>query len=315
MLDTYSNWRERATTAICSKNTINHCVWGNKMIPPIGEKLWNEYLIHNDINYISDFMAEDDSSLLNHTDFIRLHNLDSFYLPVSAYNNITSAIGSFNWPNKKNRDIDYMNKDLTLHFFNPPTSPNTEKVKGNFIRSKMRKPHSPQDLTPIKTWMETLSYIAIDWDHVFYNLYTISNNFKLIQSQYKLLMRIATCKYKRYKMKLATEDTCSLCADHIETLDHIYLNCKFSRHFVSLLTIFIRNNIDPLYKDDNHVYFITCYHNNMLINYCNLVGKWFLGRSVQMGDSPVWGKFVRTVRRMLCGEKKMIKEKMLEFLS
>ena len=77
-------------------------------------------------------------------------------------------------------------------------------------------------------------------------------------------------------MKIANEDKCSLCEEYTETLEHVYINCKFSRQFVKSLTQFININIDPLYTDDKHIYFITCYNGNKLIDYCNLVDKWFL---------------------------------------
>ena len=46
-----------------------------------------------------------------------------------------------------------------------------------------------------------LGVSSLDWVYVFNYLHcNTSNNFKLIQFQYKLLMRISTCKYTRFKM-------------------------------------------------------------------------------------------------------------------
>ena len=64
------------------------------------------------------------------------------------------------------------------------------------------------------------------WAQTLKNLYKISNHYKLIQHQYKILTMIATSKYMRYKMKIETSHECSHClANTIETLKHIYMEC------------------------------------------------------------------------------------------
>ena len=108
-------------------------------------------------------------------------------------------------------------------------------------------------------------------------------------------------------MKIESNDKCTWCKDELETLDHIYLDCTVSCKFKDRLKNFIVVHIDSQYSDDNDIFFISCYHNNSLINYCNLVGKYYLGRSVQMGEIPLWSRFAKTVKRMLCGEKGRIK--------
>ena len=61
----------------------------------------------------------------------------------------------------------------------------------------------PNDLVPLKEWCENINIAYIDWVSGFNSLfYSKTNNYKLMQFQYKLLMRISTCKYMRYKMNI-----------------------------------------------------------------------------------------------------------------
>ena len=98
----------------------------------------------------------------------------------------------------------------------------------------MYNPISPNLLPVLKEWSRDLDKNDIDWCRVLNNIFTgITNNYKLIQFQYKLLMRISTCKYMRYKLHITRDsDQCSLCNSALETW-HIYLSIvliqKFSR--------------------------------------------------------------------------------------
>ena len=63
-------------------------------------------------------------------------------------------------------------------------------------------------------------------------------------------MRISTCKYMRYKMKIATDnDHCSMCHTNLETLEHIFLNCPHTLAFTDKLHKFIKDNLDVNYND------------------------------------------------------------------
>merc|ERR1712240_953787 len=90
----------------------------------------------------------------------------------------------------------------------------------------------------------------VDWTQVLENNFKgITNNYKLIQFQYKLLMRISTCKYMRHKMKIVMDDgLCIHCKTELETLEHIFLKCPHTLLFINKLQKFIKDNIDVTYK-------------------------------------------------------------------
>ena len=83
----------------------------------------------------------------------------------------------------------------------------------------------PNSLTPLKEWCKDLETENIDWVAVFNNTFiSITNNYRLIQFQYKLLMRISTSRYMRFKMSIVRDNPiCCNCKLHLETLAHIFL--------------------------------------------------------------------------------------------
>ena len=56
---------------------------------------------------------------------------------------------------------------------------------------------------------------------------------------HKLIMRISTCRYMRYKMQIDRESpNCSLCNGPLESLPHIYLHCPVTLRFIGLINNF-----------------------------------------------------------------------------
>ena len=88
-----------------------------------------------------------------------------------------------------------------------------------------------------------LGRYCINWGQILSKTFTgVTNNYKLIQFQYKLLLRISTCKYMRFKMNIVKDNgRCSLCNGTLETLEHIFLNFPNTKIFIRSLNIFVGN--------------------------------------------------------------------------
>ena len=114
-----------------------------------------------------------------------------------------------------------------------------------------------------------------EWIYTISNTFTgVTNNYKLIQFQYKLLLRISTYKYMRFKMNIFKDNgRCGLCNGALETLEHIFLYSPNTKIFIRSLNIFIRHKICREYSDIDNYYLVTCYHSNPLINYLNITAK------------------------------------------
>ena len=130
--------------------------------------------------------------------------------------------------------------------------------------------HSPGDLVPLKDWSKNFNMSYIEWTTVFDSLfYCTTNNFKLGQFQYKVLMRISTCRYMRYKIKIekyiVNSPNCSLCQSTLKTLLHIFL---------SVLT-------------------------PKLSNLGSVVSKWYISKQFRNQQSLDWIGFKRWVKLVI----------------
>ena len=128
-------------------------------------------------------------------------------------------------------------------------------------------------------------------------------------------MRISTCGYMRFKMKISDTDKGTLCnEDCIETLEHIFLECKTTKNFLISLNSFIRSNVLQLYDDQRMFFFMFCCHEIELINCLNLISKWYISRCHQTSVPLIWDTFINKIKKMLCGDRNSITEPLLKVL-
>ena len=298
----YREWKNKVVLA--RGRCINHIVWANDKITDIGTRMWNEDLISRGILYISDFLAPD-QSIMNYDQFREKWNLEITEISARQYVDFKMAIRRFNCPTIASRDISQVDLEACLMFFKDSNGSIKNSINGKTIRIEMYNPISPNLLPVFKEWSRDLDKNDIDWCRVLNNIFTgITNNYKLIQFQYKLLMRISTCKYMRYKMHIARDsDQCSLCNSALETLAHIFLYCPYSKVFTDRLNKFITDNIFKDFRDTTRYYFITCNHVNSVVNYLNITAKWYMSRKFQTAKPLIWEEYIRYIRVALTGEK------------
>ena len=302
----YTEWKTKVANA--RGECINHIVWANKEITDIGSQMWNETLISRGIKYISDFLAPG-NSVMTYDQFRENWNLSISEISRKQYVDVKMAIRRFNCPTIASRDISQVDRAACLSFFFNDNGSIKISINGKIIRNEMYNPISPNLLPALKEWSRELDKNDIDWCQVLNNLFTgITNNYKLIQFQYKLLMRISTCKYMRYKMQIAKDsDQCSLCNSALETLAHIFLYCPYSIAFTDKLNTFIRDNIYRDFRDTKKYYLITSNHANPIVNYFNITAKWYISKKFQNAKPLIWDEYIRYIRVALTGEKQYIR--------
>ena len=178
------NWKVRLVTA--RDGCMNHVVWANNKITDIGSRIWNKELISRDTLYISD------SSLMSYSQFRNKWNLEITYISSKAYVDIKISLPNFNCPSVAQRNIKKINKEVCLYSFKDARGNVKNSISGRLIRNEIDETRSPDTLPALREWTRLLS--RNDWTLTITNLFNgISNNYKFIQFQYKLLMRISTC--------------------------------------------------------------------------------------------------------------------------
>ena len=225
LLSCYSDWKIRSAAA--GNGTVNHCVWGNRVISGLASLRWNTNLLDKNIYYISHFVTEE-GEIMTYNQFLNKWEIRSSELSSTEYASIRLALRRFNCPNTYTKNVKYIELDSCLSFLNKHT-----KLRSKVLRDKISSVEDPKSLAPMRKWGMELDH-SVDWISVFSNLFfSLTNHFKLIQFHYKLWHRISTCRYMRHKMRIDLDSPrCSLCNGDIETLEHIFLNCYHTQEFV-----------------------------------------------------------------------------------
>ena len=299
LVQCYIEWKSKV--AVANNKCINHCIWGNSSIRDIGSKLWLTKLIDNNVNYISEFVNSE-GEVMSYHEFCTV-TLDRCWHIITKrdYVNLKMAIRSFSKVNIPQRNLRNIDVNLCLKFF-------TEPLPGNFKARKIRdlgqKKADFSDILPLKNWTRIFDSGDINWKAIFTNMYGgFTNNFKLIQFQYKLLMKISTCRYMRFKMKIDTRSpNCIHCTSQIETLEHIFLECKKTTPFVTNLESCIKDKILSDYEDPDKKFYITCSHVNTSINYIWASFKFYLSRCFHNFKEPTLQGYKNYIRLLLIGE-------------
>ena len=106
------------------------------------------------------------------------------------------AIRRFNCMNIPQKNVYNINPSLSFKFFTDP-----DQLSDNKIRDLCHKKVDFDNFLPLKKWEQDLGVDSISWDKVFAAMYSgYTRNFKIIQFQYELIMRISTCRYMRNKL-------------------------------------------------------------------------------------------------------------------
>ena len=301
LIDCYEEWKLKvaAKTAGC----VDHCIWGNKLITGMWNKqLWNTNLINRGVLYISHlFNLNSPYTTMSYSEFCNRWSCTHEDVSQRDYTMIRWAIKEY-MRSSSNTITDICTETHLSYII---TRQNNGPVQGHRIRDLMTGFVCPNDLVPLKKWCKNINIAYIDWVSVFNSLfYCKINNYKLMQFQYKLLMRISTCKYMRYKMNIEKSSPyCSHCSSSLETLPHIFLQCSHTLDFKSRLNAFIILKLDHQYRDPKNFHFLTCNHENKAINYINMVAKWYISKQFQNQLKLDWLGYKRFTKLVITGEK------------
>ena len=298
LLSCYSEWKKGA--AARTSGSINHCIWQNVLITDIGSRLWNPTLINLGVLYIADFLT-DSGDIMTYNDLLLKLGITSSQLSTNKYVDIKMALRRYDCPTNTFKSLRHVERKINLSFFDNKT------VKGREIRNMITTHVDVDSLSPLKEWKRMLKRYSIDWSAILSNVrYNVCNNFILIQFHYKLMMRISTCKLMRWKMNIEPNNGLCRHCGVLESLNHIYFNCNHATMFIRKIVRFIRDKLESGYTDSFRYYFITCNHDNQIVNFVNLAAKWFISRQFQTNNDLVWDSFIKTMKMLLTGERREI---------
>jgi len=254
---------------------------------------------------------------MSYTQFKRRYNINSNVISSNDYVAVKLGIRRFDHPTSSTQSVAMIREDLCLKSVTKTSGLRNIPQSSKTFRDLMCKLPGLTSYTKLDAWkvdfissghiMRVESAINFNWNEIFYNLYHTTNNYKLIQHQYKVFMKIATSKHLRHKMKIEHSPYCHICKDVCESISHIYLECPKTLAFLEQIEELIRVKIDDSYSDCDKLFHFTCNHSNKTINFINLVGNWYIGRQFQSNKPFYLDAFEKFLKQFLVGEKLSIK--------
>ena len=290
-LECYRKWVANITES--RNKTVNEIIWDNKRVSGSQNTLWNSYLISNDILYLNQLVNED-GGIYDYANILSKFNLSPELFRKTDYLPIKMTLKCYHSPTDQMRSLS--NIDPNSSMLDLLKGSRSAVITSKNIRNSMIHPseHSPKFKEKWSSVFLTINADSlIDWNKTFHYLYSTTNNFKLIQHQYKILSRIATSGYIRHKMKIAESPLCFSCGSsshQIETLEHIYIKCTHRSELLEKVSRMIREELDPLFVL-NPTLNITLLHDNVQIRRILLVFNYYIGIKYQNRDHLNWSEF------------------------
>jgi len=84
--------------------------------------------------------------------------------------------------------------------------------------------------------------------------------------QYKLLNRIIHTNKLLYKIKLLDSSLCTFCGEYEESLEHLFLHCRFSKNFRMQIVFWL---------NDLNITIIELKDSEIMLGYTNEIPYWF----------------------------------------
>ena len=197
LLDSYRQWKNKV--ASCREMTVNECVWGNRVVSGSSGKLWNNVLIDRRVMYLADFLNSE-GGLLTYDELRYKHNIRHSLFSKNDYVTIKMVLRRYHTPSNCHKSLNNIDASTSLTVFYVEGALTPCNAESKHIRHMMVVKVPKFDSAQLKDWsghcrLQSSGNIELDWCSIFRNLYNITNHFKLVQHQYKIIMKIATCKY------------------------------------------------------------------------------------------------------------------------
>lgn len=167
-------------------------------------------------------------------------------------------------------------------------------------------------------WTNIFSNEELNWKKIYIMPFVITSDNKLREFQYKYLKRIIPSNNFLNKCKLVSSSLCDFCNMEIETLDHLFWECRHVQVFWMQLRDFLHTNRIELEVTLRTVTFglsekYTC--NTNIKNFIILIAKYYIFLNKYYRSIPNLHAFKIHMKKRLRIEKEiaLMKDKLFEF--
>lgn len=275
-----------------------------------GYKHWEQ----NGIVFLQDILNLDSGELLTHGELC--NKFHSIHIDIMKYNSLVSAIPQ-RWRSvlkSQIKPIVYQHVSMEeqcvpklyyKHRLIPVTSLRNKDFYIIMVDRYVKPP------TAVNTWCALYPDITdFNWAEIYCLPYKTVRSTKLQSFQYKIVNRIFACKQNLAKWKLADDELCLDCAIP-ESIEHYFFDCHTSYTVWKQFESWFHNATNVSIKlDVLTIIFGTGKHGDVindnilfLMDFCILVGKWYIFRQKYLNKSPSFIGFLVELRSCLEVEK------------
>ena len=262
----------------------NSPLWHNSLIRVANQPVFFEKWSNKSINCIKNLL-DDNSKFLTLQAFSCKYKIKVNFLD---YYGLLSAIRKF-----KSRSClgehNHQNNPLRKLLKSPKISKKVYKI---LIDRKASTPFKSQD-----KWKLACGEINkdIEWNKAYILPFQCTKDTNLQSFQFKLLhRRIATNDFLN-KIGVSLSAMCTFCNEYVETLEHVFWECKFSQSFWKNVTEWLTKNLKQL--PDLHFSMLTCLglipSSTILISHTFLIARRLIYISRLRGVIPKQSAFER----------------------
>lgn len=233
---------------------IQH-IWNNSNIRINDKIVFYPKLFEKHVQYVSD-LFDDNGRPLSFETFIIKYNIDS--LPFTLYWGLLHSI-PLNW------------RESIRHFDDRNTNEELlDKMLGNysssqFIYNILLKKISEKPTACFK-WQATMDNITIeDWSHFFYAPWKSTSDPTIQYFQFRFLHRVLPTNRLLSLMGKTASPLCSFCETEVETIDHLFWECRFTSTFIlDVENLFLREQFFFSKRNYYFCYTLPCPSYNFL---------------------------------------------------
>ena len=220
-----------AHTPTTKQEVLNEIIWNNQNLLINKQSIYNKKIKDAGFVKLSDILSN--NSKLKSWEFFRKNNLSlSDYLLLLGVFSAIPPRWKLLLKNEGTCNIDPTDKTASKDAFQDISTMNSKSIYSAMIKLIQIPPTAQLKFNSLYNIPDIL-----DWKNIYQLPGRVTLDTRTRAFQYKILNRILYTNRILCKMKLVPSPLCTFCGDHEETLEHLFINCTFSKKFwLSVIT-------------------------------------------------------------------------------
>ena len=273
-------------------------LWNNKHIRIDGKPVFYKTLAEKGILRIGDLISEN-NELITKCSLreLNLTPLDQFRL-ISVLNALPSQWrDSLNGPSCSVKKAFNLEEQIVfrLNGQNTSISKAVSKTIYKELRNRVITVPSAQE-----KYRSSFINDTLDWPEIYSLPHRVTSDTKMPEFQFKLLNKYLVTNVFLYKIGVVSSPVCSFCGKENESLEHILINCNYTKEFWAEVIKWLRSlkvNINNLNNKEIMLGMPNC-EDELFVNHVLLIAKQYLYSCRWRKTFPIFKVFTSRLRKI-----------------